>query len=79
MVRMNYHPQQSVSATSGAHAPDPNQDFISARAQVKRILQLAEIVCPDEFQAYTRLLQPYWVFLDGWREKGLLDEEDEER
>ncbi|KAG8745413.1 hypothetical protein FRC10_008123 [Ceratobasidium sp. 414] len=77
MVRMNYNPPGSASITENTHIPlDTTQNLSATREQVYRILQLAEIVCPDEFQAYNRLLKPYWGLLKSWRRQGLLDEEE---
>ncbi|KAG9103297.1 hypothetical protein FRC06_011489 [Ceratobasidium sp. 370] len=78
MVRMNYNPPGSASVTGNIHLPlDATQNLTATREQVNRILQLAAIVCPDEFHAYNRLLKPYWGLLRSWRRQGLLyDEED---
>ncbi|KAG9086841.1 hypothetical protein FS749_003334 [Ceratobasidium sp. UAMH 11750] len=78
MVRMNYNPRAPASITRQISLPlETTENLMAVREEVNRILQLAEIVCPDEFQAYRRLLKPYWGLLRSWRRQGLLDGKDE--
>ncbi|QRV96403.1 hypothetical protein RhiJN_24421 [Ceratobasidium sp. AG-Ba] len=73
---MNYNPPGATSVTGNLDLVYSLKDSSELRAQVKRVLQLAETVCPDEFQAYMRLVEPYWEMLGKWSERGLLDNKE---
>ncbi|QRV82486.1 hypothetical protein RhiJN_10501 [Ceratobasidium sp. AG-Ba] len=73
---MNYNPPGATSVTGNLDLVYSLKDSSELRAQVKRVLQLAETVCPDEFQAYMRLVEPYRKMLGKWSERGLLDDQE---
>jgi hypothetical protein len=77
---MNFRPPGSTSITRNINNPQTIiEDVDVVIDQAERILQLVEIVCPDEFLAYLHLLLPYWRLFNSWAEQGLLEEGEEEK